>query len=194
MRRLFMAIVASIAIMVGLIAFWRRNPRIGSARLNRVVNPALLGRGVAGAGRSELCVLEHFGRHSGTRHLTPLHAVPTDDGFRIMVPLGLKSQWAQNVLAAGHCRMQLHDVVYELDEPRLLPAGAMPELSSLTRSVTGGLGFLHLRLHTFAEHPGMLEPEPAAEQPVEAGAPVAEPPIDATPATAPAELATAAAE
>lgn len=111
-----------------------------------------------------------------------------------MVPLGLKSHWAQNVLAAGHCRMQLHDVVYELDEPRLLPASAMPELSTVARSLTGGLGFLYLRLQTFAQHPGHLEPESAAERPVEPGTAAAESAPAAAPAPAPAELAAAAAE
>ncbi len=193
MRRLFMAIVASIAIVVGLIAVWRRNPRIGSARMNRAVNPVLMRRGIAGAGRSEVGIVEHVGRRSGARRLTPIHAVPTDDGFRIVVPLGLRSHWAQNVLAAGHCRMQLHDVIYELDEPRLLPASAMSELSTVTRSVTGGLGMLHLRLRTFAQHAGQLEPEIAAEPPVEAGAAGPGSPTEEMPAPAPTELATAAA-
>ena len=31
-------------------------------------------------------------------------------------PLGDHSEWARNVLAAGHCRLQLRDVVYELDD------------------------------------------------------------------------------
>ncbi len=194
MRRLALAVVASIAVVIGLLAAWRRNPRLGSARMNWVVNPVLLRRGAAGAGRSELCIVEHVGRHTGTRRLTPLRAVPADDGFRIMVPLGLKSQWAQNVLAAGHCLMQLHDIVYELDEPRLLPPDAMPELPAIGRWLTGGLGFLYLRLHTFAQHPGQLEPESGAEQPTEAGAAVAEPASDAPPEPAPAELATTAAE
>ncbi len=196
MRRLAVAVVASIAVVIGLVAAWRRNPRIGSARMNRVVNPILLRRGLVGAGRSELCIVEHVGRHSGVRRLTPLRAVPTDDGFRIMVPLGLQSHWAQNVLAAGHCRMQLHDTVYELDEPRLLPPGAMPELPMLARALTGGLGFLYLRLHTFAQQQGELEPEAVGDQAAEADAASVDaaglPPADAAPA--PAELAAASAE
>lgn len=185
MRRLAVAIAAVIAAGVGVVAIWRRNPRIGSGRMNRIVDPVLMRRGIAGGGRSEVGVIEHVGRRSGVRRLTPVHAVPTDDGFRIVVPLGLQSQWARNVLAAGHCRMQLHDVVYELDEPQLLAPHAMQELSSLARLVTGRLGFLYLRLHRFAEHPGRLEMEPAAtESPADLADATAEPVAVAAGATA----------
>ena len=74
--------------------------------------PRLLQRGLAGGAKSEIGTLEHFGRMSGVRRLTPVHPEPTPAGFRVMVPLGSHSQWARNVLAAGHCRLQLHDVVY----------------------------------------------------------------------------------
>jgi hypothetical protein len=114
--------------------------------------------------------LEHFGRKSGTRHLTPVHPVPTAEGFRIIVPLAEDSQWAMNVLAAGHCRLQLHDTIHELDEPMLVAPVDVRELSKLTRWTATRLGFKYLRLHQFAEAPGTLEPlgtdviEPVIEQ------------------------------
>ena len=91
MRRIVrysVALVAFAATMGGAVVYWRRNPRVGTAFVNSVVNPGLLRRGLAGAGASELGTLEHFGRKSGIRRLTPVHPEPTRDGFRIVVPLG----------------------------------------------------------------------------------------------------------
>jgi hypothetical protein len=178
-------IVAPIAIVAGFVigfgVAWRRNPRIGSGWLNRVANPALVRRGLSGSGKTEIATLEHFGRKSGTRHLTPIHPVPIEAGFRITVPLGMRSEWAKNVVAAGHCRMQLHDTVYDLDEPQLLPPHAMPELGAAAQ-LGGRAGMLYLRLHTFGEHEGALEPlaaetemppaEPLAVEPAPAAEPV----------------------
>jgi hypothetical protein len=143
--------------VVGLGVAWRRNPRIGSGWANRVVNPYLVRRGISGTGKSEIATLEHFGRRTGTRYLTPIHPVTIEGGFRIAVPLGVRSEWAKNVVAAGHCRMQLHDTVYDLDEPQLLPPHAMPEMGGAAK-VGGRAGLLYLRLHTFGEHEGALEP------------------------------------
>src|SRR5688572_20338573 len=102
---------------------WRRNPRIGTAFVNSVVNPVLLRRGLSGSRRSEIGTLEHVGRKSGVRRLTPVHPEPTPVGFRIIVPLGMRSEWARNVIAAGHCRLLLHDQVFDLDEPAMVDAG-----------------------------------------------------------------------
>ena len=136
MRR-FVGIISVAAALVaaagGAVIVWRRDPRVGSAFVNSVVNPRLLRRGLAGGAKSELGTLEHVGRVSGVLRLTPVHPEPTPEGFRVLVPLGPHSQWARNVIAAGHCRLQLHDVIYELDEPKLdpgergpRPAGAGP--------------------------------------------------------------------
>ena len=111
------------AALVAAVGLWRRNPRIGTAFVNSVVNPALLRRGLAGYGRSEIGTLEHVGRKSGVRRLTPVHPEPTPAGFRIIVPLGMRSEWARNVIAAGHCRLLLHDQVFDLDEPAMVDAG-----------------------------------------------------------------------
>ena len=122
-----------------------------------VLNPFLVDRGISGVGRSELGTLEHVGRRTGTRHLTPVHPVPTADGFRISVPLGPKSEWAQNVVAAGHCRMQLHDTVYELDEPVLLAASELPDAMP-GAWILDRMGAQYLLLRRFAERAGSLEP------------------------------------
>ncbi len=168
MRRILIALAALTGIVVAAVALFRRNPRMGTRVVNERVNPFLVEHGLAGFGRSEIGTLEHVGRHSGARHLTPIHPEPVEDGFRIIVPLGPHSQWVQNVLAAGHCRLQLHGIVYELDEPTVLLPRAMSDLPAIARLVFGFLGFTYLHLHTFAERPGALEePVAAADAPTE---------------------------
>ena len=131
MRR-SISIIVTVAALGGLagatVIIWRRNPRVGTTFVNSVVNPRLLRRGLAGGGASEIGTLEHVGRRSGVRRLTPVHPEPTPEGFRVVVPLGPDSQWARNVLAAGHCRLQLHDRVYDLDEPTMIPASEAEDL------------------------------------------------------------------
>ncbi len=146
------------AVAGGAAIAWRRNPRVGTAFVNSVVNPWLLGRGLSGSGASEIGTLEHIGRRSGIRRLTPVHPEPTPDGFRILVPLGPHSEWARNVLAAGHCRLLLHDVVYDLDEPRMIRAQDVEALPSAVRGVETALSFQYLDLRRFGAHPGTLEP------------------------------------
>jgi hypothetical protein len=77
--------------------------------------------------------------------------MPTADGFRIIVPVGEQSQWARNVLAAGHCRLVVGDRLYELDEPVLETPAEMPDLPRPVRALFGWLGFRYLRLRTFRE-------------------------------------------
>ena len=161
MRRFvsFMAAVAALCgVMGGAAILWRRNPRVGTAFVNSAVNPRLVRRGLAGGGASEIGTLEHVGRRSGIRRLTPVHPEATAGGFRVVVPLGPHSEWARNVLAAGHCRLQLHDLVYELDEPTMIPASAAPDLPWAVRRAMTALGFAYLTLRTFAANPGSLEP------------------------------------
>ncbi len=141
----------------GAVIIWRHHPRIGTGFMNSVVDPALLRRGLAGGEASEIGTLEHLGRRSGIRRLTPVHPEPTADGFRILVPLGPNSQWARNVLAAGHCRLQLRDVVYDLDEPAMIPAGDIDALPWVVRRGIGAVGFQYLFLRTFRASRGTLE-------------------------------------
>ncbi len=159
MRRLILVGAALGGAVVGGLTAWRRNPRVGTRIVNRTVNPFLVRRGISGASRSEFGTVEHIGRRSGTRRLTPIHPVPSADGFRIMVPLGAKSEWARNVVAAGHCRMQFHEMVYDLDEPRLVDANRATGVSAPARWLSAQLGFQYLYLRRFAERPGALDRE-----------------------------------
>lgn len=168
MRKVVVITGALVAAGAGVVVAWRRNPRIGTRFTNEVLNPFLVDRGISGGGRSELGTLEHVGRRTGTRHLTPIHPVATEDGFRIAVPLGPKSEWARNVLAAGHCRMQLHDTIYDLDEPVLLAAGELPEIATPAAWILDRLGYQYLLLRRFKERPGRLDEvteEPTTLQP-----------------------------
>jgi deazaflavin-dependent oxidoreductase (nitroreductase family) len=156
------------ALGAGLVT-WRRDPRIGSAWVNRTVNPWLLERGLAGGKHSEIGPLEHVGRRSGLVRLTPVHPEPTATGFRIVVPLGARSEWARNVLAAGRCRIGLHEQVYELASPRLVSPAVLDDLPPAMRACMVALGFRYLLLETIAVMPGRLE---ANESPTEPAWPV----------------------
>jgi hypothetical protein len=169
MRKLLIP-VAVLAGIAALLAAWVRNTRLGAGLANERVNPYLVRRGIAGSGRSEIGTLEHVGRRSGIRRLTPLHPVPTETGFRFVVPLGERSEWVKNVMAAGHCRMQLHDTVYELDEPVLLAAGETGEVPAPVAWFLDRLGVQYLLLRRFAEGPGTLD-QPAGEKQPSAGSP-----------------------
>ncbi len=160
MRRGILVIGGTAALAGAGVAWWRRHPRAGSAWVNRVVDPWLVDRGVAERSRGEIGLLEHVGRSSGLVRVTPVHPVPTDSGFRIIVPLGVESQWARNVLAAGHCRIQVGDAIHELDEPTLVEPSEVEELPLAARRAMTWLGFRYLLLHRFAEHPGSLHDAP----------------------------------
>lgn len=159
--------IAAIAIVVtwggAAIRFWRRHPRVGAGTVNRIVNPWLLRQGMPEASRGEIGLLEHVGRRSGTVRATPVHPVRTPDGFRVIVPLGGESQWARNVLTAGHCRLEVDGVVHELDEPRFMSPIDVEGVPQLPARLMAWLGFRYLRLHQFAEHPGMLAIRPEIE-------------------------------
>jgi deazaflavin-dependent oxidoreductase (nitroreductase family) len=137
-------------------AWWRRHPRFGSGYVNRVIDPWLVRHGIVDRSGGEIGLLEHVGRRSGAVRTSPVHPVRTDDGFRIVVPLGVESHWAQNVLAAGHCRIQIGDVVHELDEPVLVVPSSVEGISPVIGRLMDWLGFRYLLLHRFAEHPGLL--------------------------------------
>jgi hypothetical protein len=160
--RKIVAVLALVAAVRLAVRAWRENPRIGTAFVNSVVNPALLRRGLAGGRASEIGTLEHFGRRSGLRRLTPVHPEPTKGGFRVLVPLGPQSQWARNVLVAGHCRLHLHGQVFDLDEPVTVAAAEAGDLPWVVRRLMTALGFQYLYLHTFATRPGDLEPDAEA--------------------------------
>ena len=150
MRRLVFVAMAA-AGLYGAARWWRQNRRVGADFMNRIVDPWLVRRGLISGSRGELGLIEHLGRKSGTIRRTPIHPVPTADGFRIIVPVGERSEWARNVLAAGHCRLVLDDRVLELDSPVLETPAEVPDLARPMRALFGWLGFRYLRLRTSGE-------------------------------------------
>lgn len=175
MRKIIVIIAAlGAALGAGLVA-WRRDPRIGSTFVNRAINPWLLEQGLAGGRHSEIGPLEHVGRRSGIVRLTPVHPEATATGFRFVVPLGSESEWAKNVLAAGRCRIGLHEQVYELALPRWISPSELDDLPKPLRACMTALGFRYLVLETVAVTPGRLEPEAGSPEPEEATEPIAVP-------------------
>ena len=144
--------------VAGFVAWWRRHPRFGARWVNQVVDPWLVRRGLVSGSKGEIGLMEHVGRKTGVVRVTPVHPVPTAVGFRFIVPLGVESQWAQNVLAAGHSRLQVGELVHELVEPRLVLPSEVEGIPKLPAQAMTWLGFRYLIVRRSAERQGTLEP------------------------------------
>jgi deazaflavin-dependent oxidoreductase (nitroreductase family) len=84
------------------------------AKVNkRVFNPLEIRRGVRP-------VLTHVGRSSGKTYHTPLDAHTVDSGYIFIVNYGSKSDWVQNLLAAGAATVDIAGKEFELVSPRLI--------------------------------------------------------------------------
>lgn len=149
--RKFMVAGAIAAGVYGAALWWRQNRRAGADVVNRVIDPWLEGRGFISGSRAELGLIVHVGRKSGAVRRTPIHPMPTADGFRIIVPIGERSEWARNVLAAGDCRLVLGDRLLVLNEPVLETPAEVPGLPRPVRALFEWLGFRYLRLRTLSE-------------------------------------------
>ena len=152
MRKLFF-LATAVGGLFGAVLWWRGHPRAGTGFVNRVVNPWLVRSGLIGGTRGELALVEHVGRRSGTVRLTPIHPMPIDGGYRIIVPVGERSEWVRNILAAGHGRLVIGDRVVELDEPVVETPTQVPGVPRPVRALFEWLGFRYLRLRTFGEAP-----------------------------------------
>jgi deazaflavin-dependent oxidoreductase (nitroreductase family) len=124
MRRT-MSLIGISGIVVGAIWFERVRrrgdlPRIVTHRFN----PFVMRLGLAGGRRSPWAILEHVGRSSGTVYHTPMSilASATDDHVYVRLSYGADVQWVRNVRTAGHCRIQHHETILELDEPAIVDA------------------------------------------------------------------------
>ena len=65
-------------------------------------------------------VITHVGRSSGKTYQTPLDAHEVDGGFIFILMYGSKSDWVQNVLAAGTASVTKDGKIFELESPRLI--------------------------------------------------------------------------
>lgn len=102
------------------------------AKVNkRVFNPMEIKRGVRP-------VLTHVGRSSGKTYHTPLDAHPVDGGYIFIVNYGSKSDWVQNILAAGAATLQVDGREFELVSPRVVTKDvAWQQLSATTKAPPG---------------------------------------------------------
>jgi deazaflavin-dependent oxidoreductase (nitroreductase family) len=67
-------------------------------------------------------VIHHVGRSSGREYRTPLEAVAVEGGFVMTLVYGSKSDWVQNVLAAGTAKLEVDGGVVDLVEPEVVDA------------------------------------------------------------------------
>lgn len=125
--------------------------------VGRYWNPFVVRRGLVGGARSPWAFIEHVGRRSGRVYRTPILPRRTADGFEIPLPYGADAQWAQNVLAAGRARLQLHETVYALDHPEVIGAAETRALTAYERWRGTKLGYQYLRVHRGSETPGTLD-------------------------------------
>ena len=69
-------------------------------------------------------VIQHVGRSSGRAYRTPIDAHRVDDGFIVVLVYGSRSDWVQNVVAAGTATLEVDGTTVELVEPELIDADA----------------------------------------------------------------------
>jgi deazaflavin-dependent oxidoreductase (nitroreductase family) len=163
--RVIVVLMGVAASLGAFLVWWRRHPRVGTATVNRVVNPWLVRQGVTDMTHGEIGLLEHVGRVSGITRVTPVRPVDTADGVRVVMPLGTASQWGCNVTAAGHCRLERGGVVMELDSPRVIDPSDVEGVPALAAKLMSWLGFRYLLLRRFDEHPGTLSDPSLHEEP-----------------------------
>jgi len=67
-------------------------------------------------------VIRHVGRSSGRSYRTPVDAIRVDDGFIVVLVYGSRSDWVQNVLAAGTATLETDGDTVDLVDPRVITA------------------------------------------------------------------------
>jgi deazaflavin-dependent oxidoreductase (nitroreductase family) len=67
-------------------------------------------------------VLHHRGRKSGTEYAVPVAVIPTRSSEIILIglPWGVRTNWAQNVLAGGGATLDWRGATYAASAPRIV--------------------------------------------------------------------------
>lgn len=73
-------------------------------------------------------VVGHVGRSSGKAYRTPVEAMRVDDGFIVTLVYGSRSDWVQNVLAAGGATIEFEGATVPVVEPEVITAEQAFEL------------------------------------------------------------------
>jgi hypothetical protein len=132
-------------------------------------NPVVLLLGLAGGRRSVWGVVEHVGRASGRIYHTPILPFVHEDHVYIRLTHGTDVHLVRNVRASGHCRLQAHELVYELDEPLVVGPDANPFVPRWARPFIADRRYL--RLHVLDVAPGtFIHPREIVEEHAEAEA------------------------
>lgn len=66
--------------------------------------------------------IRHVGRSSGREYRTPLEAVPVEDGYVMTLVYGSRSDWVQNVLAAGSAQLEVDGGIVDVTDPEVIDA------------------------------------------------------------------------
>lgn len=66
-------------------------------------------------------VLVHVGRTSGAVYRTPIGAIPVNGSYVTFLNYGPKTDWLQNVLAAGEATLETGEVSVLVTNPRTVP-------------------------------------------------------------------------
>jgi deazaflavin-dependent oxidoreductase (nitroreductase family) len=98
--------------------------------MTKVLNPVI--RKLAGRRHFRMAAqVWHVGRRSGRQYMTPVGVRRSGDVALIALTFGNRSDWSQNVRAAGGCSIRMDGVDYIASEPRFLsPAEARPLVMS----------------------------------------------------------------
>jgi deazaflavin-dependent oxidoreductase (nitroreductase family) len=120
--------------------------------MTKMLNPLI--RKLAGRPHFRMAAqIRHVGRRSGRRYMTPVGARRSGDMVVIPLTFGNRSDWSQNVRAAGGCSLRLNGRDYDATGPEFLsPQEAQPlvraAFSPLERASFRMLGIRQLmRLH-----------------------------------------------
>lgn len=120
--------------------------------MTKMLNPLI--RKLAGRPHFRMAAqIRHVGRRSGRRYMTPVGARRSGDIVVIPLTFGNRSDWSQNVRAAGGCSLRLNGRDYDATGPEFLsPQEARPlvraAFSPLERASFRMLGIRQfMRLH-----------------------------------------------
>lgn len=87
--------------------------------LTKVFNPIVLRR-AGGRDFRMAAEIRHVGRRSGREYRTPVTVRRSGDVALLALTFGSRSDWCQNLLAAGGCTLRLDGEDYQATEPQLL--------------------------------------------------------------------------
>ena len=108
------------------------------ARFNSRVTNRILGRlatRLPGWG-----VVVHIGRKTRREYRTPVFIFRRGDRLVIALTYGRESEWVQNVLAQGGCKLESQGRTLSLSQPRLFHDDDRRDLPRFHRSILGVFG------------------------------------------------------